>query len=175
MIYQPSEDSFLLESVIKDYARGKKCLDVGTGSGILANECLKSKAKSVLAIDINPESGKFFKNFLQSDLFSNLSRKKFDLIIFNPPYLPQDKREDKESRIVTTGGKEGDEIILRFLKQSKEFLSPKGIILILFSSLTSRKKINNLLKKLNFSARKIAEKKVFFETLEVYEIKHNNQ
>jgi methylase of polypeptide subunit release factors len=45
-------------------------------------------------------------------------------------------REDKESALATTGGKQGDELILKFLKQAQKHLTKKGIILLVLSSLT---------------------------------------
>ena len=57
---------------------------------------------------------------ITSDLFDKIPKnKKFDIVAFNPPYLPEDKREDKESQLTTTGGKKGNEITLRFLKKAK--------------------------------------------------------
>ena len=148
MIYQPAEDSFLLEKQVKKYSKGKSVLDIGTGSGIQSKSALMAGAKKVLATDINEEViNKLKKREIivkKSDLFSNISGK-FDLIIFNPPYLPEDKREDSESQLATTGGKNGDEIILRFLEQSTMYLKTDGIILLLVSSLTPRNKINKLL------------------------------
>jgi release factor glutamine methyltransferase len=80
----------------------KIVLDIGSGSGIQAETALNSKAKSVLATDINPESIKLLRskkiNAINSNLFTKV-KGKFDLIIFNPPYLPLDKREDKEAQL----------------------------------------------------------------------------
>jgi len=174
MIYIPGEDSYLLESQVRKYARKKKVLDLGTGSGILALTAIKFKALSVLASDINEESINYAKSLgieaIKSNLFLHI-KSKFDLIIFNPPYLPQDEREDKESQQVTTGGKKGDEIILKFLKQARNHLNPKGIILLLVSSLTPMKRINNILEKQKLKSKIIAEKKLFMESLYVLEIK----
>lgn len=173
MIYPPSEDSHLLEQEIKKYASNKRVLDIGSGSGILAQAAINAGAKSVLASDINKESIKLLKKkkipSIQSDLFSKI-KGKFDLIIFNPPYLPQDKREDRESQLITTGGKKGDEIIIKFLRQTLKHLNKNGVILILLSSLTPRKRIILLVKKQNLKKRKIAEKNLFMEKLEVWEI-----
>src|SRR3989344_2708496 len=141
MIYEPSEDSFLLADAVKKYSKGKSVLDIGTGSGIQAKTAVSVGAKFVLASDINEKALEHVKSTSQgiqtthSNLFGNISGK-FDLIIFNPPYLPADKREDMESQEVTTGGKKGDEIILEFLRQAKEHLSSNGIILLVLSSLT---------------------------------------
>ncbi len=174
MIYQPAEDSHLLESLIPKYAPNKTVLDMGTGSGILAKSALSSGASSVTAADINPEAKSQLPKeitFIESDLFSNISES-YDLIIFNPPYLPEDPREPEDSKLATTAGKQGDEIILEFIKQSPNYLNPNGKILLLVSSLTPLDKIDSLLDKLTFSKKVIAKKKLFMEELVVFEITH---
>ncbi len=174
MIYEPAEDSFLLQKQVKKYSKGKSVLEIGTGSGIQIQTAIKYGAKKVLATDINEEVLKNLKskktNFRKSDLFSNISEK-FDLIIFNPPYLPEDKMEDLESQLATTGGKWGDEIILKFLKQSPKHLNNNGKILLLISSLTPQSRIDKLLIKLKLSKKRLSEKKLFMEKLEVWELK----
>lgn len=174
MIYEPAEDSFLLANEIKNYAKGKKVLDMGSGSGIQAEYALKAGASSVLASDINKESIEHIRKkgikSKQSNLFSNISGK-FDLILFNPPYLPEDSREDKESRKVTTGGKNGDEIICKFLNEAYKHLSKKGEMLLVVSSLTPFNRINRILKK-NYSSNKIiASSSHFMESLSILNIK----
>lgn len=174
MIYSPAEDSFLLKSYINKYAFKKSVLDMGSGSGILALAAKDSGAKSVLAIDISEEVIQNLKKLkipcVKSDLFSKVSGK-FDLIIFNPPYLPKDPNEDLDSSLITSGGENGDEIILRFIKESNKHLSSKGVILILLSSLTPKEKILDLLEKKGLVKKLLIQKKFFFETLEVWEIK----
>lgn len=176
MIYAPREDSFLLAEAVKKYSKNKKVLDIGTGSGFLAKVSLNAGAKSVLASDINNEAVIYAKNqginAIQSDLFSNI-KDKFDLIIFNPPYLPIDPNEDKESGMITTGGPKGDEVILKFLSQAHEYLNEKGRILIVLSSLTPKNRIKNILKKFSLSYKVILSKNLFMETLEVWDI-HSN-
>ena len=164
MIYEPGEDSFLLKKYIKEYAKGS-VLDLGTGSGILAREALKY-TKDVLASDIQDLNFKDLK-FIKSYLFENIN-KKFDLIIFNPPYLPRDKREDQESALLTTGGKYGYEILERFFKDLKQYLKKDGKCLIVFSSLTKKEKVDSIIKtnKLNFKC--LEKKKIDFEVLYVY-------
>lgn len=176
LIYQPAEDSFLISSIISKYSKNKVVLDMCTGSGILAIEAMKSGASLVTAVDINKDAIKSinlkFKKLktIESNLFQKI-KGKFDLIICNPPYLPEDKLEDKGSRLATTGGKSGDEFILKFIKQSVKHLENSGVILLLLSSLTPRKKIDKLLKKLNLKSKVIKSSKIFFEKLEVLEIR----
>lgn len=173
MIYEPREDSYLLEKQVQKYSKNKKVLDIGSGSGIQALSALRNRAKSVLSSDINPQAVKYLKSInlkaVKSNLFSNI-KEKFDLIIFNPPYLPYDLSESKESSLATSGGKNGDEIILRFLLQAKKHLNKSGKILLLISSLTPREAIKKLLKKLKFKSRVLDSNKLFMETLEVWKI-----
>lgn len=175
MIYSPAEDSYLLQTELKKLCKDKSILDVGSGSGILAETALAFDCSSILALEIDDESLALLKKkkipYIKSDLLRELdSNKRFDLIVFNPPYLPLDEKEDKESKLATTGGKKGDEIILRFLKQAKKHLTEEGKILLLTSSLTNQEGIDSLLTKLNLKSEIIAKKKIFFETLSVFKI-----
>ncbi|MDP3986789.1 MAG: methyltransferase, partial [Nanoarchaeota archaeon] len=154
-------------------AKNKNVLDVGTGSGILAIAAKVAGAKSVLAVDINKEATNYVKakgiNSRVSDLFSNI-KEKFDLIVFNPPYLPKDNLEDDDSETTTTGGKHGHEIISRFLQEAKTHLTKNGRILLLFSSLTGRENVDKVLRENNYHFNTLETQKLFFEELYVYEI-----
>jgi release factor glutamine methyltransferase len=173
MIYPPSDDSYLLEEEVKKRALGKRVLDVGTGSGIQARAAWRSGAREVLAVDIDEEALEKLKNeefeVKKSDLLESVYGK-FDLIVFNPPYLPEDEREDSESSRVTTGGKRGDEIIIRFLETAKEHLAKNGEILLVISSLTPLDRIRKVLKEKGFHERAIASRRVFMELLEVWSL-----
>ena len=94
--------------------------------------------------------------------------KLFDLIIFNPPYLPDEKLEDEKSKRITTGGKHGYEILEKFFSQANEHLNKNGKILIVFSSLTNKNKVNKLIKKNDFKFQLLESKKLFFEELYCY-------
>lgn len=183
MVYPPKEDSFMLENQVKVYL-GKftkeqkqemKVLDMGSGSGIQAQTCINSgiKRKNIIAADIDKESIQLLKKnkipARKSNLFSNINKeKKFDLIIFNAPYLPEDKYDKKPD---TTAGKKGYEIILKFLRKSKKFLNSKATILLLFSSLSHSDKILAYVKKLGFKAHLLNEQDMgMFERLFVYKI-----
>ena len=121
--------------------------------------------------DINQDAVELVKTkgvkAYQSDLFENVEGK-FDLIIFNPPYLPKDKLEDKESKKKTTGGKFGYEILEKFFSQVNKYLNKNGKILIVFSSLTNKNKIDKIINENNFKFKLLEEEKVFFETLYCY-------
>lgn len=174
--YEPSEDSLLLADQVKRYAKGK-VLDMGTGSGIQAIEASKN-ADSVLAVDISPAALLAAKKnsekhgirnirFRRSDLFSSL-KGRFDLIIFNPPYLPQDKGI-KDNAIY--GGKQGHETVERFLLEAGRHLEDDGKILLLFSSLTGKRKVEDLISLNLFEHRQLSSQHIFFEDLYVYLLK----
>jgi len=179
-MYKPAEDSFLLAEQIKLYLAGfskrelsgLNVLDMGAGSGIQANICIDSGVlkNNILNVDIDKEAIESLKskkyNAVQSNLFSEI-KGIFNLIIFNPPYLPEVKHDKKKD---TTGGKTGDETIFKFLKQAKSHLKKNGVILLLTSSFTPMKRINKLIKKLNMKKKKLAEKNIFFEKLFVFSI-----
>jgi len=187
-IYDPQEDSYLLEECVKKYSRGK-VLDMGCGSGIQGIAALNRKEVSnVVFVDINSKALEYSKDhipehisktgkkisFIKSNLFSKISKKdKFDTIIFNPPYLPED--EFDEEKLITTGGKEGHEIILKFLEDSKEYLSIDGQILLLFSSLSQKGEIDAKIKELGFDKNLAAKKGLFMEQLYVYLLKSHNE
>ncbi len=177
MIYEPNEDSFLLREFVLKYSKGR-VLDMGTGSGIQA-EAVLEKTKEVLAVDINQEAVEFCRkkgiNAIQSDLFKNV-KGKFDLIIFNPPYLPEEREDlgikmtEKDFNYVNdvalVGGKNGWETIDRFLKDAKNFLNREGKILLSFSSLGGN--VEKIMKKYGYKYEKLGEKRIFFEVLYVY-------
>jgi release factor glutamine methyltransferase len=176
-IYEPREDSYLLQKHVAKYATG--CvLDVGTGSGIQALTAIKnSNVRDVVAVDINTlaiaelndkiKQQKLRKiKAITSNLFENITTK-FDLIIFNPPYLPQDEGIVDPALY---GGKKGWEVSGEFLQQASEYLVPHGKILFLFSTLTNKEKIEAIIQENLLQFKQIDSLKISFEELYVYEI-----
>lgn len=175
-VYEPQEDSFLLETQVKKYALGR-VLDLGTGLGIQALAAAGNKSvREVIAVDINSDAVNRFQEeigqkklkkikVIVSDLFSNV-KGKFDIIIFNPPYLPQDKGIEDAALY---GGKKGWEISARFFRQTANFLALKGKILFLFSSLTFKTKIDEMIHQHLLEAQELVKERLpFFEELYVY-------
>ena len=178
-IYDPHEDSYLLLKHVPKYARGN-VLDMGTGSGVIAIEAAQY-AKEVSAVDINPAAVAYVKKQVErqelrnlsvtkSDLFQNV-KGRFDTIFFNPPYLPDDPRLQD---LALDGGKQGYEVIQRFLEQAKRHLKADGVVLLLFSSLSKPKKIYQLLRANGYKYQRLSRLKLDFEELYVYEIRTQN-
>jgi len=103
-VYAPREDSLLLLQAISNLAvEGKKVLDVGTGSGILALFCAM-RGGNVTGSDIDETAVKETErvaralglrlSLVVSDLFASIQGR-FDLVLFNPPYLPSKNIEDR--------------------------------------------------------------------------------
>lgn len=179
MIYEPAEDSFLMSKILEKNlpkllkkSPNLKFLEIGSGSGINLETAKNSgiKKENIFSCDIDKRSISHCKklefNCINSDLFENIPKIKFDLIIFNPPYLPEDSREPKPSKKATTGGKRGNEIILRFLNQTKDYLTKNGKIFLITSSLAE----NVDFKKLGYKSKEIGCEKLFFEKLSIWEI-----
>lgn len=179
--YEPDDDSYLLKTVIEKEVpkliknnKDLKFLEIGCGSGIQLQAALNFgiKKENIFCCDINQVAVNNCKklgfNCVKSDLFDKINKKlKFDVIVFNPPYLPEDENEPRDSKLSTTGGKKGSEIINKFLIQAKKYLNKKGIILLLTSSLTKGINLKGYNKKL------IDSKKLFFEELYVFKLKIN--
>jgi len=100
-------------------------------------------------------------------------KKRFSLVIFNPPYLPLDEVERKGDWLerAIDGGEDGREIILRFLKEIKDNLADNGRILLLVSSLSGIEEILNFAEREGYACEKVNEMKLFFERLEVYRLR----
>ncbi|MEF8880573.1 MAG: HemK2/MTQ2 family protein methyltransferase [Candidatus Nanohaloarchaea archaeon] len=122
MIYVPREDSYVLNDYIKKLELHQKdFLEIGVGSGLII-ESAREKGAQVTASDINEEAlnqlDSGIKTF-KSDLFQNIEGR-YDLIVFNPPYLPGEKKETEIDGSETWyGGKKGIEVSERFLDKCK--------------------------------------------------------
>jgi len=148
-IYTPREDTFfLLEEVSKIRPVNGIACEIGVGSGIITYE-LSKKADYVIGTDISIDALRYAKKRLKS--IHNIEliccnaincirpNRIFQLIIFNPPYLPC------TDDVVICGGENGVEKTIDFLIDSVIRLKRNGIIIFIQSSLSS---INMLLDKI---------------------------
>lgn len=176
-VYESREDSNMLERYVRQYAKGK-VLDMGTGSGIQAIAAAQNKnVSSVVAVDIQKGVIEYCKKnirhkkikFIQSDLFKNI-KGKFNTIIFNPPYLPQ---ELKLKDLTIEAGKKGYEVIERFLDDANIFLKKEGLVLIVFSSLTKKEKVEEFIRNNLLDFEELEKAHFFFEDIYVYLLRKN--
>jgi release factor glutamine methyltransferase len=177
-VYQPCDDTFLLaEALEKEVKRGDLVLEVGTGTGLLAILAAR-RAERVLAVDVSDYAVDCARQNVKanraanvevrrSDLFAEVEGK-FDLIVFNPPYLPRDEHEPKdELSLAWDGGRDGRRVIDRFIRECRGYLRHGGRVLMLQSSLSSLEKTREMFLRQGFEVSVVAEKGFFFERLYV--------
>ncbi len=178
LVYPPSEDSYLMIEAVSVSA-GEKVLEIGSGSGIVSIHCALEGA-AVTAVDINPEAVSLTERnagacglsegvkAVQGDLFSPVGAEKFDVIIFNPPYLISGSGSEVRGEPIEAawnGGEKGREVIERFLKEAGEHLSQKGRIYLLLEKQNRAPELKKMFP--GYEWREVAIADFFFEHLAV--------
>jgi len=168
-VYPPSDDSFLLAEH-QGVARGDRVLDVGTGCGIQAL-LAADRGCEVVAVDVNPAAvlcarwnallNELEVLTLEGDLFEPVAGERFDVVLFNPPYLPGRElpRDDPLSRAT-----EDPAVIERFLRGLADREVEWEEARIVVSSLTPEEYLKPLDE---FEVEVVARKRLFFEELRV--------
>jgi release factor glutamine methyltransferase len=184
-VYEPAEDSFLFAENLKVNS-DESVLDMGTGCGLLAI-LVAGKCKEVVGIDVNPHALCFAKknaklnnvknfiSFIQGDLFTPIKKTiLFDLILFNAPYLPVNKKTYISwIERAWAGGPDGRSVIDPFISGATKHVSKTGRILLLQSSLSDVNKTIFRLGENKMKTKIIAEVRVpFFETIKLIEAKY---
>ena len=173
-VYQPEADTYLLLDAARTEVKpGDRVLELGTGSGLIVSEL--AGVTGVIATDINPHAALCARekgiDVVRNDLFSGI-RSTFDLIVFNPPYLPtlSEDRIDDWLEYALDGGMNGREVIGRFAAEVGRVLAPGGRILLLISSLTGVPEVRDIFLRQSFESEIIMKQKVEDENLYVLRI-----
>ena len=184
-VYEPSEDTFqLLEAF--NVKKEDKVLEIGTGSGLISLVCAQNGA-NVVCTDVNPFAVELAKrNFLVNNsslsgsydirlgnLFDVLTfDDKFDIIIFNPPYLPTKSNERVGGSgwfdIATDGGVDGLKVTKQFIDGLSNHLNKDGCAYFVFSSLSNRKKLETYISKADFTAKVVNSNRYNDEVIDIY-------
>jgi release factor glutamine methyltransferase len=177
-VYEPAVDTFLLLENL-DIRRRDEVLEIGTGTGLIAIYAAE-RSSNVVATDINEKAVKCaLKNTItnhrynvelkEGNLFEPVENRKFDLILFNTPYLPtsEDEKLQENLNAAFDGGLDGRDTIDAFIDQVKHYLNDEGRVQIVQSSLASVDKTVDKLKELGFDAEVCASEKCFFEEIVV--------
>jgi len=177
-VYEPAEDTFLLVDNLQ-VDRKDRVLEIGTGTGLVAVTAAK-KSMKVVATDLNPHAIECAsKNIITNrtynvelrhgDLFETVEGEKFDLILFNTPYLPTGKEEtvNEDLNAAWDGGEDGRDVIDRFLDGLLEHLNPEGRVQLVQSSLSDNDKTLKKLECMGFKADITAKEHFFFEEIVV--------
>lgn len=177
-VYEPAEDTFLLAENL-DIKRRDEVLEIGTGTGLVAVTAAQ-RSRKVTATDINEDAIRCAtKNTIanrtynvelrKGNLFEPVGNEKFDLILFNTPYLPtkEDEKFDDEINAAWDGGADGRAIIDKFLEEVKDHLNEGGRVQLVQSSLSDNEKTIHKLEEMGFEASVTASEKCFFEEIVV--------
>lgn len=176
LVYTPSDDTFLLAENLQ-IKKDQKVLEIGTGSGLVSMYA-NLLTNNVIATDINYNALELAeKNFKLNninniklkfgDLFEPVKNEKFDVILFNTPYLPTDLEDiiEDDLNYAFDGGADGRKVINRFLNEAPNHLNDKGIIQMIQSSLSDTKQTLDKLDKLGFISEVAKSERFFFEEI----------
>ncbi|MHC1564082.1 MAG: HemK2/MTQ2 family protein methyltransferase [Candidatus Hecatellaceae archaeon] len=155
---------------------GFDVLDVGCGTGILSLLAAR-KARRVVAVDVNPKAVECTRlnaeaNGLESrvdvrlgSLFQPLKPgEAFNLILFNPPYLP-----GKPGSLSEAGWLDSGEVTLKFLGEASKWLKPGGLVQLVYSSLGALS-ARQIVEAAEASSLKLVEQKSFRSLFETFTI-----
>lgn len=170
-VYEPDEDTYFLTEQIKNLIKTRRfesVLEMGCGSGYISLN-IAGEVGKILALDINPDAVEFAEKSRKEQKIGNVEFKisnffeivteRFDLIFFNPPYLPGNDDLSCE------GGEKGQELIEKFLSEVRNHLNEGGVGVILLSSFNNISELER-----RFNLVKLGEMELFFETLYCYKL-----
>jgi release factor glutamine methyltransferase len=172
-------------------------LDLGTGTGIIAiffqqlKSIIPNLNPKIYASDILSEAIKCATQneklnginneivFLNSNLFESFPdnlKNSFNIIIFNPPYLPSSKLIKNKAKIDYSwnGGKLGYNLIIKFLKNALSYLNTnkEHSIYCITSSITNIVEFDKEIKKMGFRNQIVKKKHIFFEDIFLNRLKY---
>ncbi|MEF8857084.1 MAG: HemK2/MTQ2 family protein methyltransferase [Haloplanus sp.] len=171
-VYQPAEDSRLLAEAAVEHARGRT-LEVGTGSGWVAERIATETDADVVASDYNPAACRQARDrglpAVRADLVEPFRAESFDTVAFNPPYLPTDPDNEWDDRMerALSGGESGRDVIDPFLDTVGRVLRPNGRVLLLVSSLTGFETVVARAEANGFAVSTVRQESYPFEVLSI--------
>ncbi|KAH0574687.1 Glutamine methyltransferase [Spironucleus salmonicida] len=178
-VYVPDEDTFLLMDSILNFPpsiQPTRCIEIGCGYGCVAIQMAKQFQIIPYCTDINPlalqnAQNTFIVNnlqgeFIQSDLFQNVDGK-FDIIAFNPPYVPGDLQCDNLLDLALCGGAHGRDVIDRFLQELPARCSPGATVYMVAIEANAPDQLLAVLATRGFTAAVVLRKRLQSEALVV--------
>jgi len=175
-MYVPSDDTFLLADCIKQYS-GRWALEIGVGSGLLLR-ILEKNFAYVAGSDIDLRALQHSKQrsskalLVCCDAASAFGTVKFDLIVSNPPYLPDDNNNNNNivQDLTVHGGAKGIETAIHFINSALPLLARDGKMLLVISSLADSSALDNVIQENKVHKKVIKEKRLFYETLSIVQL-----
>lgn len=180
-VYPPQQDSqLLIDSLRKTgLARGRKVLDVCTGSGVVAIAASECGAASVVAFDICPRAVSCSRGNVvcagvdvdvrEGSWSSALDYAPFDLIVSNPPYVPTPPAGNSNVIPLTAGpsrawdaGVDGRLVLDPLCESAAGLLDAGGSLLLVQSALAGVDKSLQSLRSTGLRAEVIAAQRIPF-------------
>lgn len=171
----------ILNFLDKIELEGKKLLELGAGSGIIAFYAEK-KGAVVTASDVsNATIVGLLKNkevlnskisIVESDLFANIPTQHFDYVLINPPYFPKTPVNDKEKAWFCG---ENFEYFERLFSQLKAFMNEQAMVAMVLSEDCNIAYIKKLAVKYNIGFELIETCRGKTETNYIYRLKNNSK
>lgn len=177
-VYRPSDDTFLLAQAVHAHAKpGLRFLEVGCGAGFVSLvaaragcevTCTDANPHAVALAAHNAKQNGLTLRAVETDLLAGLPGP-FDLVAFNPPYLPTDPDERLPGviNLAFDGGRDGNETVLRFAAQLGALRHRPACILVVHSSLSDPAPLRAALANLGYRNDVVAEQALDFERLTV--------
>jgi release factor glutamine methyltransferase len=144
---------------------GKSFLEIGCGSGVVAL-CASRTGAEVTAVDINPEAvrctitnatrNRLRVNACVSDLFAAVHGMQFDMVAWNPPFLPGQPNSVAETSFY--GGTNFD-VIRRFISEVHAYLKPGASTYTILSSDIPVGRIEQLFRDEGFAVSRVLSKR----------------
>jgi len=176
-VYDPAEDSMVLaDAAVETVAESDLVLDVGTGSGVVAERICDETGARVVASDLNPHACRRARErglpVVRGDLVAPVRDAAVDVATFNPPYLPTDPDAEWNDWMerALSGGEDGRAVVDPFVESVGRVLRPDGYALMLVSSLTGVEEVAELAVESGFHVAAVAEESFPFETLTVLKL-----
>jgi len=173
-VYQPAEDSGLLaEAAIGSLSNPELVLEVGTGSGWVAQQVAAQTGARVIGSDLNPHACQQARErgveAVRADLLDPFSDGVFDAVLFNPPYLPTDPENEWDDWMehALSGGEDGRRLIGPFISDVERVLAPGGEVYLLVSSLTGYDIVVELAENAGFAVDEVVQESYPFEVLSI--------
>lgn len=150
--------------------RNAAVLDMGTGSGVGAVIAARY-ARQVAAVDINPAAVRCARanillnhledrvEVLEGDLFAPVAARRFDVVLFNPPFLHGVPRDAADRAWRST------DVAERFAAQLRDHLAPGGFALVLLSSFGGAAEFQRQFQRHDFELTVVAEREYINEKL----------
>ncbi len=177
-VYQPAEDSHLLAETLLPYVDAEdRVLDAGTGSGFVARTVADEAGGRIVGSDLNPHACRQAREagvpVVCANLLDPFRAGSFDVVAFNPPYLPtgEDREWDDWMETALSGGESGREVIEPFLEDLRRVLKPDGDAFVLVSSLTGVDAVRDLARTNGLTTMEAASESHSFERLVVLHLR----